>query len=111
MERNKLSTRSIKWINRYSLDNPLCVENVLSMCKYIFNFTTFKVDNYKGVPALWLTYGTKSYVAYISTENINIEVLEKNTNNYFGNNYHKIDKFFFGESCWYKFLYWVKNRI
>lgn len=111
MERNKLSTRSIKWINRYSLNNPICVENVLSMCECIFSFITFKIGEYKGENALWLTYGTKSYIAYISTEKVCIEVLEKNINSISDNHYHKIEKIFFGESCWYNFLFWVKNRI
>lgn len=111
LERNKLSSRSLKWINRYSLNNNLCVENVVSMCKYVFNFETFKISNYKDSAALWLTYGTKSYIAFISTENVCIEVLEKNINNALDNKYHKINKIFFGESCWYNFLLWVKNRI
>lgn len=111
LERNKLSARSKKWINRYSLNNPLCVDNVLSMCECIFNFITFKISDYKNIPALWITYGTKSYIAYISIDNICIEVLEKNINTNSDNYYHKIQKTFFGESCWYNFLSWVKNRI
>jgi hypothetical protein len=107
LRRSSLSNRSLKWIARYSLENGLCRENVTSMCETIFDIKLFSVGKHNGEDALYITYNTKSYIAYISKDNVCIELLESNINN---NGYHKLDKFFAGDNCWYDLLCWISNR-
>ena len=111
MKRSPNSSRSIKWIVRNSLNNDNCKRYVEKLCIFL-SFKYFKFGEYDSEEqALWITYGTKSYIVEIDKENICLKILERN--NYFSDKdrYYLLDKFFTGDNCWYECLNWIKCRI
>ena len=72
-----------------------------------FNFTEYDCEE----QALWITYGLYSYIIEVDKENIVLKVFEKDTNHNDKTRYHILNKVFFGDSCWYECLNWVKNRM
>ena len=60
MKRNPNSTRSVKWIERNSLNNPSCERYVRSLIDNHFEFKTYKINEYdtteKALGYLWLLF-------------------------------------------------------
>lgn len=110
MKRNASSTRSKKWFSRNCLDNDFCREYVCNLCSTQFEFNEYKlgVFNYN-LTALYITYGTHSYIIFADENDVDLKVMEKKI---YGNKdrYHEI-KSFYGDNCWFECLLWIKNRI
>jgi hypothetical protein len=110
VKRNPNSTRSVKWIERNSLNNPSCERYVKSLIDNHFEFKTYKINEYDTTEkALWVTYGCFSYIIEIDKDNISLKVLEQNIGTS-KNKYHLLKKNFSGDSCWYDCLSWIKDR-
>ena len=111
MKREINSSRSIRWIKRNSLNYKSCEEYVLSLCKSVFNFKEYTINEYEeDEKALWLTYGLYSYIIFVSCDDINLKVLEKNKLKKNKDNYYHEIRAFNGDSCWINCLNWIKNR-
>lgn len=111
MKRQLNSSRTLKWLERNSLENDSCRRYVEKLCKIQFRFELYKISVYKDLgECLWITYSGYSYVIFIDKENIVLKVLEQKIicNN---NNYHELNKIFYGDTCWYECLSWIKNKF
>lgn len=110
MKRNPNSTRSVKWVERNSLNNPSCEGYVRNLIDNHFKFEIYKIGEYNSSEkALWITYGSFSYIIEVNPDNVCLDVLEQNTNTN-KNKYHLLKKKFNGDSCWYDCLSWIKDR-
>ena len=110
MKRDTNSTRSRKWFTRNCLDNEFCKEYVDNLCSTHFGFNRYKFGVFNGdLTALYITYGLYSYVIFADRDNINLKVMEKNSNEN-KNRYHELRNFY-GDNCWYECLSWIKRRI
>ena len=111
MKRDVNSTRSKKWLRRNSLDNEFCREYVDRLCNTQFEFDKYTFGVFNGADtALYITYGLHSYVIFADAENINLKMMEKNSNKVKKENYHEL-KTFYGDNCWFECLFWIKKRI
>ena len=111
MKRNPNSSRSIKWIERNSLNNESCKRYVEKLC-ISMNFEYFKIGEYDiEEQALWITYGLYSYIIEVDKDDISLKVFESNKNQKEEMRYHIMQKRFNGDSCWYECLTWIKNRV
>lgn len=111
LKRDCNSFRSLKWIQRNSLDNPSCVSYVVRLCEIEFGFSNFDIKPFDNEDnSLWLSYGLYSYIIGIDKDNICLKVLEKNTNNIHKDRYHLLNKTFVGDACWYECFGWIKKR-
>ena len=110
MKRNPNSTRSMKWIERNSLNNPSCERYVRSLIENHFEFNSYKINEYDSdEKALWVTYGCFSYIIEVDTFNICLKILEKDFDSK-KDKYHLLKKNFSGDTCWFDCLSWIKDR-
>ena len=111
MKRNFDSNRSKRWFLRNDLNNDSCSGYVDKLCKCQFQFDNYNFcifDSDK--KSLYLTYGLYSYVIFADPELVGLKVMEKNFNSLEKDKYHKANEFF-GDSCWFNCLSWIKKRI
>lgn len=111
MKRNPDSIRSIKWIERNSLNNPSCRKYVEVLLTNKFKISTYKFCEFDTEEiALWITYGLFSYILEADKDNICIKILEKDA---IGakDKYHLSKKVFYGDTCWYDCISWIVERL
>lgn len=103
------SNRTKAWLSRNSLSYDLRVKYIFNLCETVFNFKEYNISKYFDIDnAFFISYGLRSYVAYIDEETACIKVLEKRANK---NSYSDTNMYFGSNHPWYDFLSWVKNRI
>lgn len=109
MIRDTNSKRSQKWFARNNLDDDLCMEYVNDLCEIHFGFKDYTFALFDETMALYISYGLYSYVIYADRFETCLKLLEINSNKHDKNRYHKL-KVFFGDSCWFECLSWIKKR-
>jgi hypothetical protein len=111
--RNPDSSRSQKWLKRNSLENPSCEEYVRNLCENM-GFTLYDIKSFSFKhKALYITYGIDSYIISVSQDDMALTIMEQNTvgANKNKDRWHRmIDRIFYGDSCWYDCLMWIKKR-
>lgn len=110
MKRDFHSTRSKKWFARNSLESSSCRSYVHNLCEINFEFDNFDIKPYNGTDVLFVSHGLYTYIVFADNVDVGLKILEKNSNTGRKDRYHSIDKMFYGDSCWYNCLDWIKNR-
>ena len=103
------SNRTKKCLQRNSLNNPMRVDYIFGLCEAVFDFDKYKIMRYYDIEeAFFITYGTRSYIAYVNNDTACINVLEKYKDR---DEYFDTEMIFGSDQPWFDFLLWVKNRI
>lgn len=108
LNRNALSNRSAKWLQRNSLSNDGCRNYVKDLCDCVFDIKEYKIEEYCGDYSLYITYGLYSYIIYTNKSSVCLNVADKKINE---EKYYMIsNKTFVGDKCWYDCLEWIHQR-
>lgn len=98
MKKNNLSARSIKFIERNSLDTKKVRNYVISLMENVFEIKNYCFKDYKN-------YGIclfiNDYTLCLDKDFVELKLLNKD----------KIVNTFYGDSCWYQSLKYLKGKL
>lgn len=107
MKRQSSSSRSLKWIQRNSLDNVACLEYVKDLCSNIFNFDKFEIiRNENSEMGLRISYKGKEFEIKTNKEDVCLNLYDISDDIRV-----RSKTVFTGDSCWFSCFEWMGKNI